>query len=54
MSVLLLFDIDDIIYLVSKLLQEAIPIGFVFGIAEWCLHTFFSFVFGKRWLRGDD
>ena len=46
-------DYSQIMYLIAKLIGEAIPFGFIFGITEWILHTFFSFVFGKRWLRGD-
>lgn len=46
-------DINDIIYLASRVISEAMPIGFVFGISEWILYTFFGFVFGKRTYRGD-
>lgn len=47
------FNYEQIITLMAELIREAIPFGFIFGITEWILYTFFSFVFGKKWLRGD-
>lgn len=47
------FTYDQLMTLMAKLIGEAMPVGFIFGITEWILYTFFSFVFGKRWARGD-
>lgn len=47
------FSYEQIINLMAQLIGEAMPLGFIFGITEWILSTFFSFVFGKKWLRGD-
>lgn len=41
-------DYSSIIDLSAEIVRLALPLGFIFGITEWILCTFFGFVFGKK------
>lgn len=44
-------DYQEIIEVVAEVLKYSMPIGMIFGIAEWIGYTFFSFAFPKRFTR---
>lgn len=48
-----MIDYQSIIDIISEMMSLAVPLGFIFGISEWILNTFFGMVFGKRRVRGD-
>lgn len=48
-----MIDYQSIIDIISEMIALALPLGFIFGISEWILNTFFGMVFGKRRVRGD-
>lgn len=41
-------DYSSVIDIAAQVIKLALPLGFIFGITEWILYTFFGFVFGKK------
>lgn len=49
----MMIDYQSVIDVIVQFFQLAMPMGIILGFSEWILNTFFGFVFGKRYIRGE-